>query len=215
MLHSICQQIWKALQWPQDWKRSVFITITKKSRAKECTNHHTIELISRASKVMLKILQARLQQYVNRELPDVQAGFRKGRGTRDQISNICWIIEKVREFQKNIYFCLIDYTKASDCVDLNKLWKILKEMRAIDHLICLLRNLYAGQEATVRILHGTVDWFQTGRGVWWDCILSSCLLNLHAEDVRQSAGLMNHKLETRLPGEISTTSDLQMILLEW
>ena len=98
-------------------------------------------------------------------------------------------------------------------VDHNKLWKILKEMRAIDHLICLLRNLYAGQEATVRILHGTVDWFQTGRGVWWDCILSSCLLNLHAEDVRQSAGLMNHKLETRLPGEISTTSDMQTMPL--
>ena len=213
MLHSICQQIWKTLQWPQDWKRSVFITITKKSRAKECTNHHTTELISHASKVILKILQARLQQYVNRELPDVQAGFRKGRGTRDQISNICWIIEKVREFQKNIYFCLIDYTKASDCVDHNKLWKILKEMGAIDHLICLLRNLYVGQEATVRILRGTADWFQTGRGVWWDCILSSCLLNLHAEDIRQSAGLMNHKLEARLPGEISTTSDMQTMPL--
>ena len=203
----------ETLQWPQDWKRSVFITITKKSRAKECTNHHTTELISHASKVMLKILQARLQQYVNRELPDVQAGFRKGRGTRDQISNICWIIEKVREFQKNIYFCLIDYTKASDCVDHNKLWKILKEMGAIDHLICLLRNLYVGQEATVRILRGTADWFQTGRGVWWDCILSSCLLNLHAEDIRQSAGLMNHKLEARLPGEISTTSDMQTMPL--
>ena len=212
-MHSICQQIWKTLQWPQDWKRSVFITITKKSRAKECTNHHTTELISHASKVILKILQARLQQYVNRELPDVQAGFRKGRGTRDQISNICWIIEKVREFQKNIYFCLIDYTKASDCVDHNKLWKILKEMGAIDHLICLLRNLYVGQEATVRILRGTADWFQTGRGVWWDCILSSCLLNLHAEDIRQSAGLMNHKLEARLPGEISTTSDMQTMPL--
>ena len=157
VLHSIRQQIWKTQQWPQDWKRSVFIIITKKSRAKEYTNHQTIELISQASKVMLKILQARLQQYVNRELPDVQAGFRKGSGTRDQISNICWITEKVREFQKNIYFCLIDYTKASDCVDHNKLWKIRKEMGAIDHLICLLRNLYVGQEATVRILHGTTD----------------------------------------------------------
>ena len=151
VLHSIHQQIWKTQQWPQDWKRSVFIIITKKSHAKEHTNHQTIELISQASKVMLKILQARLQQYVNWELPDVQAGFRKGSGTRDQISNTCWITEKVREFQKNIYFCLIDYTKASDCVDHNKLWKIRKEMGAIDHFICLLRNLYVGQEATVRI----------------------------------------------------------------
>ena len=115
--------------------------------------------------VMLKILQARLQQYVNRELPNVQAGFRKGRGTRDQIANIRWIMEKAREFQKNIYFCFIDYAKAFDCVDHNKLWKILKEMGILDHLICLLRNLYAGQEATVRTGHGTTDWFQMGKGV--------------------------------------------------
>ena len=111
-------------------------------------NYYTIALISHASKVMLKILQARLQQYVNRELPDVQAGFRKGRGTRDQIANICWVIEKAREFQKNIYFCFIDYAKAFDCVDPNKLWKILKKMGIPDHLTCLLRNLYAGQEET-------------------------------------------------------------------
>ena len=111
---------------------------------------------------MLKILQARLQQYVNHELPDVQAGFRKGRGTRHQIANICQIIEKAREFQKNIYFCLIDYAKALDCVDHNKLWKILKEMKISDHLICLLRNFYAGQETTVRTGHETLDWFQTG-----------------------------------------------------
>jgi len=121
---------------------------------KKCSNYHTIALISHASKVMLKILQARLQQYVNHELPDVQAGFRKGSGTRDQIANICWIMEKAREFQKNIYFCSIDYAKAFDCVDHNKLWKILKEMGIPDHLICLLRNLYAGQEATVRTGHG-------------------------------------------------------------
>ena len=114
---------------------------------------------------MLKILQARLQQYVNRELPDVQAGFRKGRGTRDQIANILWIMEKAREFQKNIYFCSIDYAKAFDCVGHNKLWKILKEMAIPDHLTCLLRNLYAGQEATVRTGHGTTDWFQIGKGV--------------------------------------------------
>ena len=120
---------------------------------------HTIALISHASKVMLKILQARLQQYVNHKVPDVKAGFRKGSGTRDQIANICWIMEKEREFQKNIYFCFIDYAKAFDCVDHKKLWKILKEMGIPDHLICLLRNLYAGQEARVRTGHGTTDWF--------------------------------------------------------
>ena len=114
---------------------------------------------------MLKILQARLQQYINCELPDVQAGFRKGRGTRDQIANICWIIEKAREFQKNIYFCFIDYAKAFDCMDHNKLWKILKEMGITDHLTCLLSNLYAGQEATVRTGHGTTDWFQIRKRV--------------------------------------------------
>ena len=127
-------------------------------------NCHTIALISHASKVMLKILQARLQQYMNHELPDVQAGFRKGRGTRNQIANICWIIKKAREFQKNIYFCFIDYAKPFDYVDHNKLWKILKEMGIPDHLTCLLRNLYVGQKATVRTGHGTTDWFQIGKG---------------------------------------------------
>ena len=121
---------------------------------------------------MLKILQARLQHYMNHELPDVQAAFRKGRGTRDEIANICWIIKKAREFQKNIYFCFIDYAKAFDCVDHNKLWKILKEMGIPDHLTCLLRNLYAGQEATVRTGHGTTDWFQIGKGVHKGYILS-------------------------------------------
>ena len=124
------------------------------------------------SKLMLKILQARLQQHVNHELPDVQAGFRKGRGTRDQIANICWIIEKAREFQKNIYFCFIDSVKAFDCVDHNKLWKILKEMGISDHLTCLLRNLYAGQEATVTTRRRTTDWFQIGKRVRQGCILS-------------------------------------------
>ena len=127
-MHSICQQIWKALQWPQDWKRSVFIPIPKKDNGKECSNYRTIALVSHASKVMLKILQARLQQYMNCELPDVQAGFREGRGIRDQIANTCWIIKKAREFQKNIYFCFIDHAKVFDCVDHNQLWKILKEM---------------------------------------------------------------------------------------
>ena len=126
VLPSICQQIWKTQQWPQDWKRSVFIPIPKKGNAKACSNYHTIALISHASKVILKILQARLQEYVDHELPDVQAGFRKGRGTRDQIANICWIIKKEREFQINIHFCFIDYAKAFDCVAYSKLWKILK-----------------------------------------------------------------------------------------
>ena len=148
VLHSICQQIWKTQQWPQDWKRSVFIPIPKKGNAKECSNYCTIALISHANKVMLKILQARLQQYVNHELPDVQAGFRKGRGTRDQIANICWITEKAREFQKNIYFCFIDYAKDVDYLDHNKLCKILKEIGIPDHLTCFLRNLHAGQDAT-------------------------------------------------------------------
>ena len=133
-----------------------------------------IALILHASKVMLKILQARLQQYVNCELPDAQAGFRKGRETRDQIANICWTIEKAKGSQENIDLCFIDYAKAFDCVDHNKLWKILQEMGIPDHLICLLRNLYAGQEATVRTGHGTTDWFQIGKGVRQGCILSPC-----------------------------------------
>ena len=141
VLHSICQQIWKTQQWPQEWKKSVFISIPKKGLAKECSKYHTIALPSHASKVMLKILQAGLQQYVNCELPDVQADFRKGRGTRDQIANIRWIMEKARDFQKNIYFCFIDYAKAFDCVDHNKL-KILQKTGIPDHLTCLLRNLY-------------------------------------------------------------------------
>ena len=134
--------------WSLAW-RILSITLLK-DNAKECSNYRTIALISHVSKVMLKILKARLQQYVNHELPDVQAGFRKGRGTRDQIDNICWIMEKAREFQKNIYFCFIDHAKTFDCVDHNKVWEILKEMGIPDHLTCLLRNLYAGQEATVR-----------------------------------------------------------------
>ena len=138
---------------------------------------------------MLKILQARLQQYMNCELPDVQAGFRKDRGTRDQIANIHWIIKKAKEFQKNIYFCFIAYAKVFDCVDHNKLWKILKEMGIPDHLTCLLRNLYTGQEATVRTGRGPTDWFQIGKRVRQGCILSPCLFNLYAEYIMRNAGL--------------------------
>ena len=150
-------------------KKSVFIPIPKKSNAKEFSNYRTIAIISHAGKVVLKIFQARLQQYVNHELPDVQAGFRKGRGTRDQIANILWIMEKAREFQKNIYFCFIDYTKAFDCVDHSNLWKILQEIGIPNYLSCLLRHLYAGQEAIVRTGHGKTEWFQIGKGVY--CLL--------------------------------------------
>ena len=170
VLYSICQHIWKIQQWPQYWKRSVFIPIPRKGNSEECSNYHTIALNTHASKVMLKILQAWLQQYVNRKLPYVKASFRKGRGTRDQIANIHWIIKKAREFEKNIYFCFIDYTKSFDCMDQNKLWKILQEMGIPDHLTFLLRNLYAGQEATVRAGHGTTDWFQIGKEVRQGCI---------------------------------------------
>ena len=148
----------------------------------------------------MAILQARLHQYVNQELPDVQAGFKKGRGTRDQISNILWIIKKAREFQKNIYFCFIDYSKAFDCVDHNKLWKILKEMAIPDHLTCLLRNLYAGQEATVRTGHGTTDWFQIGKGVCQGCILSLSLFNFYAEYIMRNAGLEETQAGIKIAG---------------
>ena len=157
MQHSICHQIWKAQQWPQGWKSLVFILISKKDNLKECLNYRTVALISHTRKVMLKILQSRLQQYVNCELPDVQAGCRKGRGIRNWIANIRWIIKKGRELQKNIYFCFIDCAKAFDSVSHNKLWKILKEMEIPVHLTCLLRNLYAGQ--------GTTNWFQIEKEV--------------------------------------------------
>ena len=170
---------------PANLENSAVATALEKvsfhSNPKESSNYCTIALISHASKLMLKILQARLQQYVNQEIPDVQAGFRKGTGTRDQIANICWITKKTREFQKNIYFCFIDYSKAFGCVDHNKLWKILKEMGIPDQLTCLLRNLYAGQEGIVRTGHGTMDWFKTGKGVCQGCILSPCLFNLFSE----------------------------------
>ena len=182
----------------------------RKAMPKNAQTTATIALISHASKVMLKILQARLQ---NRELPDVQAGFRKGRGTRDQIANIHWIIEKAREFHKNIYFCLIDYIKAFDCVDHNKLWKTLKEMGIPDDLTCLLRNQYAGQEATVRTRHGTTDGFQIGNGVYVKAICCHCANLTYMQSTScEMPGWMKHKLQSRLPGEILVTSDMQMTL---
>ena len=165
VLHSLCTHIWKTEQRPQDWKRLILIPIPKKGSTKEWANCQTVILISHASKVILKISHARLQHYVNQELPDVQAEFRKGRGTRDQIVNICWIIEKAREFRENIYLSFTDYTKAFDYVDHDKLWKFLRVMGIPDHLTCLLRNLCVGQEATVTTMYGTTDWFRIEKGV--------------------------------------------------
>ena len=178
VLHSICQQIWKTQQLPRDWKRSVFIPIPKKANAKECSKYYTIILISHVIKVTLNSLQARLQQYMKHELLDVQVGFRKDRGARDQIANIHWIIENAREFQKNIYFCFVDYAKAFDCVDHSKLWKILQEIGIPDHLIYILRTG-----------HGTTVWFQIGKGVCQGCILSPCLFNSYAEYIMRNPGL--------------------------
>ena len=166
----------------------------------ECSNYHTVTLISHTSKVMLKILQARLQQYVNHELPDVQIGFRKGRGTRNQTANICWIIKKAREFHKNIYFCFIEDAIAFECVDHNKLRKILQEVGILGHLTCLLWNVYAGQEATVRTGHGTTDWFQIGKGIYQGCILSPCLFNLYAEYIMRNAGLEEAQAGIKVAG---------------
>ena len=172
---------------------------SKERQCQRILNYHTIALISHASKVMLKILQARLQQYVNRKLPDVQAGFRKGRGTRDQIASIRWIIKKAREFQKTSISALLTMPKPLT-VDHNKLWKILKEMGIPDHLTCLLRNLYAGQEARVRTGHGTTDWFQIGKEVHQGCILSPCLFNFYAECIMRNAGLKEAQAGIKIAG---------------
>ena len=193
-----------------------FIPIPKKDSAKECTNYHIIVLISHASKVMLKILQARLQQYVNWGLPAVQAWFRKGRGIRDQIANICWIIEKAREFHKNIYFCFIDGAKAFDCVDQNKLENSEKDGNTRPpYLTCLLRNLYAGQETTVRIGHEMMDWFKIVKGVCQGYILLPVYLTSMQSTSWGMPGWMKHKLVSRLPGEISITSYMKMTPPWW
>ena len=199
VLHSICQQIWETQQWPQDWKRSVFISIPKKGNAKECLTYYTIAFISTASKVMLKILQGRLQQYVKQKILDVQAVFRNWFWIRDQIANIHCIIEKAREFFL-ICFCIIDYAKAFDYVDQNKLWKILKEMGILDHFTCLLKNLYAGQEATVRTRHGIPNWFKIGKGICQGCILPLCLFSFYAENIMQNAGLDDSQAGIKIAG---------------
>ena len=213
MLHSICQQIWKTQQWPQDWKRSVFIPILKKGNAKECSNYRTIALISHVSKVMLKILQARLQKYVNCELPDVKARFRKGRGTRDQIATICWIIEKAREFQKkNLHLLHWLWPKSltvwitTNCGKFFKRWEY--------HLTCLLRNLYAGQEATEPDMEQqTVSKLgkEYVKAVYCHPVYSTYTQSTSCKML----GWMKHKLESRLSGEISVNSDTQMTSPLW
>ena len=189
VLCSICQQIWKTRQWPQDWKRSVFIPIPKKGNAKEYSNCCTISLISHTSKVMVKILHDRFQQYVDQEIPDVWAEFRKGRGTMRSSCQHPLDHRKSKGIPEEQLLLLTDYAKAFDCVDHNKLRKILQEMEIPDHLTCLLRSLYAGQEATVIIRHGTTDWFQTGKRLQQSCILSPWLFNFYAEYIIQKARL--------------------------
>ena len=207
-LHSICQ---KTQQWLQNWKRSVFIPILKKGNTKEHSNYNTITLILHASKVMLKIIQTRLQHYVNWELTDIQVGFRKRRGTRDQIANVCWIIEKARVPEK--YLLLLYWLWQSIWLcDHNKVWKIFQELGIPDHLTYLLRNLYAGWAATVRTWHGTTDWFQTGKGVSAVFCHPAHLTYMQRISC-EVLNWMKHKLEARLPGEITITSDMQMCLL--
>ena len=211
-LHSICQQIWKTQQWPKDRNRSVFILIQKKGNSKDCSNYHTIVLISHPSKAMFIIFQASLQQYVNWELPDVQAGFRKGRGTREQIANIRWIIEKAREFQKSISFWLIDYAEAFDCVDHSKLWKILKWMGIPDHLTCLLRNLPAGQEATDLVMEYLIG-SKLGEVYIKAIYCHPAYLSYMQTTLCEMPDWKTHKLEARLLGELLATSDMQRIPL--
>ena len=187
----------------------------KKGNGKECSNYHTIAPISQANKVMFQILQARLQQYIIHELPDVQAGFRKGRGTRDRIANTCRVIKKAKEFQKNIYFCFIDHAKAFDCVDRNKLWKILKEMGIPDHLTCLLRNLYTGQEATVRTGHKQWNDSKLGKEYIKPVHCHPAYLTYIQSTTCEMPGWMKHKLQSRLMRKISITSDMQMTPPSW
>ena len=215
MLHTICQQIWKTQQWPQDWRRSVFIPVPEKGKAKECSSYGTSVRISHATKVRFKTLLPRLQPYVNWEFPHLQAAFRKGRGIQAQIANIHYVIEEAREFQENIYFCFIDHTKAFDRVDYNKLWKILQELRIADCLTCLLRNLYTGSEATVRTKHGIMDLFQLGKEYIRTVYCHPVYLNYMQSTSCKVPGGINQKLESRSLEEISITSDMQMTPPLW
>ena len=187
MMHTICNKIWKSGSWPTQWRQSVYIPIPKRGDARLCENNRTIALILQASKVLLKIIQKRLEPYIEKELPTEQAGFRKGRGTRDQIANLRWIMEKSREYQKDLYICFIDYSKAFDSVDHAKLWVIMDKMGIPSHITTLIKNLYTGQEAVVRTEAGDTEWFPIGKGVRQGCILSPCLFNLYTEHVMREA----------------------------
>ena len=199
VLHLICQKIWKTQHWSWDWKRSVFILIPKKGNAKECSNYCKIALISHASKIILKILQARLQQYMNHELSDVQAGFRKQTNQRLNCQHLL-DHQKSKRIPEKCLLLLTDYAKDFDCVDHHKLWKILQETGIPDNLTCLLRNLYAGQETTVRTGHGPIGWFQIGKGVRQGCVLSPCLFNLYAEYITRNPGLEEAQAGIKIAG---------------
>ncbi len=201
IMWKLCNQVWISGVWPTDWKRSVFIPIPKKGDARECSNNRTIALISHASKVLLKIIQKRMEPYMERELSETQAGFRKGRGTRDQIANLRWIMETAREYQQELYMCFIDYSKAFDCVDHNKLWNILMEMGVPLHLVTLMKNLYTNQEAAVRTEFGLTDWFPIGKGVRQGCILSPNLFNMYSEFIMRKA-ITNSQIGVHIGGRI-------------
>ena len=213
-LHSICQQIWKTQQWPQEWKRSVFIPIPKKGNAKECSNYCTIAFISHASKLMLKILQARLQQYMNWELPDVKTRFQRGRGSRDNLPTFTGSWRK-QEISRETSTSASLTTLKPLTVRITTNWKILKQMGIPDHLTFLWGNLYASQEATIRTGHETMGWFKIGKGVHQGCILSPCLFNLYAEHIMRNVGLDEAQEESRLLGEVSVTSYMQMTSPLW
>ena len=215
MLHSICQNIWKTQHWSQDWKRSVFIPIPKKGNAKECSNYRTIPLISHASKVMLKIPQARLQQYMNHELPDVQAVLEKEEEPEIKLSTSAGSSKKQESSRKTSISALLTVPKPLIVWINNKRWKILQEMGIPDHLTYLLRNLYAGQEATVRTGHGTTDRIQIGKWVRQGCILSLCLFNLYAEYIMRNAGLEEAQAGIKISGRNIITSDMQMTPPLW
>ena len=210
MIHEMCNEIWRTREWPQQWKQSVYIPIPKKGNPRECGNNRTIALITHASKVLLKVMQRRIEPYMQRELAAEQAGFRKGRETRDQIANLRWILEKGREYNKHIYMCFIDYSKAFDCVDHTLLWRALEDMGVPKHLIVLLRNLYCNQEATVRTEAGDTEWFKIGKGVRQGCILSPYLFNLYTETIMRRAEMDSDNERTNELGvAVLTTCDTQ------
>jgi hypothetical protein len=198
----LCNQTWETGKWPRDWTKSVFIPLFKKGDARECENYRTIALISHTSKILLKIIHKRMEVIVDRELPANQAGFRKGRGTRDQIANLRWIMERQREFGQEVHVCFIDYSKAFDCVNHAAMWNTLKEMGIPIHLIMLLKSLYADQEAVVRTEYGDTDSIKIENGVRQGCILSPCLFNLYAEMIMRNAGMEEALEGVKIAGKI-------------